>query len=409
MTMFLAAAICCGSNLKFKVLGEPLVFSDAAAIGGMFRFPKLYLFAMPLSARLGSCLGVIVLVAGVAASFVPRWLPHGQGFLIFGVSLLALWTTIPSTLMREPDLEGDVARHGVALTMFLYWRRWMTARVPAFPPLPTAPSATADLVIIIQSESFCDPQEILQGGQPLPNLERARAGAWTWGNLDVDCFGAYTMRTEYGVLCGVEESSLGFSRYNPFLIAGGRPELALPAKFLGHHCVFLHPYDLRFFGRKRLMKQLGFAELMDASAFARPPGDLGYVSDRTLAQKLLGWVRGNRPVLLYTVTMENHGPWPSANKQAEPTGLDTYLQHLKNADAMLGDLVNALILSRRSAVLAFFGDHRPSIPGFVEDGKVRHTPYVLLRFDSGKCAVGPGRADQTPAGLHHAICACAAL
>ena len=58
-----------------------------------------------------------------------------------------------------------------------------------------------------------------------------------------------------------------------------------------------------------------------------------------------------------------------------------------------------------TALLVFFGDHRPSIPGVTEPGPVRHTPYVMLRLDAAGRAMGQAdsRVDLSPAQLHHAI------
>ena len=73
--------------------------------------------------------------------------------------------------------------------------------------------------------------------------------------------------------------------------------------------------------------------------------------------------------------------------------------------AMLAELQAGIATLRRPALLVFFGDHRPSIPGASEPGGDRHTPYVVLRFDAqGQLVKGDGqRRDVTPAALHHAI------
>jgi hypothetical protein len=109
------------------------------------------------------------------------------------------------------------------------------------------------------------------------------------------------------------------------------------------------------------------------------------------------------PTLLYAVTMENHGPWGPDRIPGLPGGAATYLHHLAHGDKMLQRLMDALARRPGTAVLAFFGDHRPYIPGEVEPGPARHTPYVLLRYENGVAMPGPGRADMTPAALHHAI------
>jgi hypothetical protein len=72
---------------------------------------------------------------------------------------------------------------------------------------------------------------------------------------------------------------------------------------------------------------------------------------------------------------------------------------------MLTVLLDRLAGLGRPALLAFFGDHRPSIPGATAPGGARHTPYVMVRLDgTGEIVPGPNRrADLTPGELHDAI------
>lgn len=80
--------------------------------------------------------------------------------------------------------------------------------------------------MIVQCESFTDPVTLF--GDPalaLPGLERARAMAWQSGRLLVSGFGAYTMRTEYGVLFGLPEEQLGDAPLRSFPNGRERDEL----------------------------------------------------------------------------------------------------------------------------------------------------------------------------------------
>jgi phosphoglycerol transferase MdoB-like AlkP superfamily enzyme len=141
-------------------------------------------------------------------------------------------------------------------------------------PLPASPRAAPatppELVVVIQCESFADPRDLFGArGEALPALEAARTAAFQWGNLEVSGFGAYTMRTEYGVLFGREEEALGFRRYDPFLTALGEASYALPARLPGWHARFVHPHDMRFYGRDAIMPAGGFAELVGEEHFTR--------------------------------------------------------------------------------------------------------------------------------------------
>jgi phosphoglycerol transferase MdoB-like AlkP superfamily enzyme len=313
---------------------------------------------------------------------------------------------------------GDVARFGLIATLLLYWRRWRRTPdprpCPALAPIDDlAGSAAPQLIVIVQCESFADPAEFTDEASPsLPGLGRARAMAWQHGDLQVSGFGAYTMRTEYGVLFGRSENALGFRRYDPFLTAQGEASYALPARLAGagYRSSFVHPHDMRFYSRDRLMPAIGFDEVIGESGFAPTRAGGGrYVDDRTLGAVLVDLARqATTPRLIYAVTMENHGPWDSDNARDAAGRLDAYLGRLRSSDAMLDDLIQYLSTDGRPALLVFFGDHRPSIPGVTAPGGARHTPYVVVRFDAGgRTLKGESAAiDLTPAALHHLVLGC---
>ncbi len=404
------------SNAKHAMLGEPLLFSDLALVMGIIRHPGFYLTALSRFQQLLLMAGALGLLGLLGWLFVGQAAPHLAGIALMLAALAGLAATSRlrpwATLAATPDIDGDVARHGLLATMMLYWRRWR--RTPD--PLPcqhdgnilAGPGDGApELIVVVQCESFADPVALT--GDPeraLPGLTRARAAARQWGKLHVSGFGAYTMRTEFAVLFGRSEEALGFRRYDPFLSARGETTHALPDRLrtAGYRRTFLHPHDLRFYGRDRLMPAIGFERLIGEEGFPAPSPALGrYVDDRTVGRTLCALIdQASEPTFLYAVTMENHGPWTRDRSPGSPGGLEAYLRHAQSSDAMLTDLADHLAASGRSALLVFFGDHRPSIPGEIEPGPVRHTPYVMMEFGHGETV--PGRqVDLTPDRLHHAI------
>jgi hypothetical protein len=410
------------SNAKRKMLGEPLVFSDLALVVGIVRHPRFYFSALSVSQRWMLAIGAggaLVAIGMLSRADVDAHLTGAAVAVGAVLALAAMRRSRPwAALATRPDLEADFARHGMIATLLLYWWRWRDSRDPAPSPAmtiddPGALSALPALVVIVQCESFCDPRDIT--GNPdesFPGLEAARAAAWQWGRLDVSGFGAYTMRTEYGVLFGRSEAALGFRRYDPFLTAAGEASHALSARLqgAGYRSLFVHPHDLRFYSRDRLMPDVGFDALIGEESFpARAPDAGRYVDDRTLGAAVIGLIdAATTPTMIYTVTMENHGPWDSASARDAVGRRDAYLRHARNSDAMLRDLSAHLAQDGRPALLVFFGDHRPSIPGVTAPGGARHTPYVMMRFGAGG-AILPGSGepvDLTPADLHHQILHC---
>ena len=401
------------SNIKRRVLGEPLVFSDFALLGAVFQHPQFYLSALRLwqvvvlAGGLGGLGVTLVLLSN--ATLAPRL--AGAGLMLgAGAALaLALARLVRAGFAEVPDPEADVARLGLVPCLLAHWRAWRAS--PDLPPCAAAPitGESRQLVVIVQCESFTDPVDLF--GDPalaLPGLERARALAWQAGRLAVSGFGAYTMRTEYGVLFGLPEDRLGMRRFDPFLTAVREASWALPNR-LDHGAwdrCFVHPHDMRFYGRDRIMPASGFGALVGEESFPPPaPGEGRYVTDAAMTDGILALAQDStRAALIYAVTIENHGPWP-AEQGEEAHLIAPYLRLLAHSDAMLTRLLDELPRLGRPVTLCFFGDHRPSIPGASEPGAERHTPYVLLRFAAdGTPVAGSGEArDLAPAALHHAI------
>lgn len=399
------------SNAKNAMLGEPLLFSDLTLLAAVFRHPQFYLSALQgwqLAVLVAGAAGLLALLAW---QFVPDPLAHLAGLALLALALLVLRASLAlppwRTLVLVPDARTDMARHGLLASLLLYWRRWRESGDP--PPCTDAlpAPASAELVVAVQCESFACPAALF--GDPalaLPGLAAARQAAWVHGRLLVSGFGAYTNRTEYGVIFGRDEDVLGFRRYDPYLTALGEASHALPARLAraGWRSLFVHPHDLGFYSRNSILPAAGFAELLGPEAFCLPSrGEHRYVTDAAIADVILGRAAAaETPSFIHAVTIENHGPWPADSNGRRSSA---YLRLVAKGDAMLTRLIDDMAALKRPAILLFYGDHRPSIAGLVDPGGDRDTPYVLLRFDAnGALMPGAGEhRDLTPAQLHHLL------
>lgn len=419
LALAVMALIVLVSNAKFSVLGEPLLFSDLALIGAVFRHPQFYVSAIALWQH--AAIGLVAVQFGfiVFWFFSPDLQSHLNGLAILLLSLAVVAVSLRSAACRDlasvPDADADVRRHGILPTLLLYWLRWRKLADP--PRCLEAPRQSLPgilpppgVVVVVQCESFADPEDLFSDSSlALPGLTMARKNAWQWGNLMVSGFGAYTMRTEYGVLFGRSEKELGFRRYDPYLTALGEASYALPARLdgAGWRSFFVHPHDMRFYSRDRIMPAGGFAELIGQDRFPPVPEGQGlYVSDAAVAEQIVSIARhASMPSLIYAVTIENHGPWAPDTSSGDRSLLQNYLRLTRNSDAMLSALLRQLATLGRPTMLVFFGDHRPSIPGLTAAEGDRHTPYVMVRLDdTGQLIRGDNRrADLTPAQLHHTI------
>ncbi|WP_290788449.1 sulfatase-like hydrolase/transferase, partial [Halomonas sp.] len=154
---------------------------------------------------------------------------------------------------------------------------------------------------------------------------------------------------------------------------------------LGYRTVCVHPYPASFYLRHRVMPQLGFDDFFDISHFDARDRDGQYVGDLAVAE-MVGTLlddSDNRPLFVFAITMENHGPLhlerpvpddaphlsgAAANrlKTEEIADLRVYLRHLRNADAMLGRLRAKLTPdspAARPGMLCWYGDHVPIMSG----------------------------------------------
>ncbi|WP_296721691.1 LTA synthase family protein [Erythrobacter sp.] len=410
----LSGALALISNIKRRVLGEPLVFSDFALIGAVFQHPQFYLTALRPAQVVVLGGGVAALVVALAALSSLELAPRLAGLglaLGAGAGLAAALCRIGRPVADVvPDPDTDVMRHGLAASLLAHLHAWRGTADPEPCRAPPIAGEPGQLVVIIQCESFTDPVAVF--GDPalsLPGLAAARSRALQQGRLLVSGFGAYTMRTEFGVLFGRGEEVLGTRRFDPFLTARGETSYALPNRLdrSGWTSWFVHPHDMRFYGRDRLMPEAGFDALVGEEAFAPPaPGEGRYVTDAAVADRIIALAEQDSAgaSLIYAVTIENHGPWPPDEADAVRSAAP-YLRLLARSDAMLARLMDALPRIRRPTILCFFGDHRPSIPGASEPGAERHTPYVLVRFaaDGTPVPESGSECDLTPAELHHAI------
>ena len=166
---------------------------------------------------------------------------------------------------------------------------------------------------------------------------------------------------------------------------------------------------MRFYNRDRILPSAGFAQLVSEDEFPpRSASEGRYVADAAVAQKILDHASAiDRPAFIYAVTIENHGPWALHGDSGSDHMVDNYLRMVRAGDDMLRKLREGIASLNKPAILVFFGDHRPSIPGASVPGGERHTPYVMIQFnDKGQIVPGENRrADLTPAQLHHALLA----
>jgi len=397
ITLVLSAGYAYADRAKRVVLAEPVVFTDVFQAFDIFRHPRL---ALPFPHK-GRVLSAASLVVGLFV-FLFRLEPAAWSLspwpllLLLGLLIAAAeaiggrFSTAMARNLRRHSLSGDPCRDaarfgslGVLLGYGIIARGERAARqAAALPVVRSAPAPSrlpeAQPIVMVQCESFFDARRLHPAITPtlLPNFDRCQRFGTQWGRLEVPCWGANTVRTEFAVLSGLSEDAIGFDRFNPYHSFARVPinSLAWRMRAEGYRTVCVHPFDRTFYARDRVMANLGFDLFLGEEAFEDASRINGYVTDVEVARKIVEIIGAEGPkVFVFSITMENHGPWstpcerPIANLLPEaglPAGeklaLERYLQSLRNADEMLGILMQALSAERTQGMLAFYGDHLPA-------------------------------------------------
>jgi hypothetical protein len=359
-----------------ETLREPVLFSALSELPQIFTHPHLYLpFAgtgLVFGGLGAAILAALALLLGEPAAASPH--PFVASIVVAGIAV-ALWRIgrepwlghAARALRRlEPSGEpfSDAARLGPAAMLIVHGviaraeRPALRARLAPLARHPTPVPARP--IILVQCESFFDAR------RALPMLPRdflagydAACEGGTSGRLTVPAWGANTMRAEFAVLTGIPETELGYDRFNPYHALTRTPIRSHIRRLrgAGYRTLCLHPFDRRFFRRDLAMPALGFDEFLGRETLGgsrTPP----YMSDPELAGHILRVLDAEGPrVVIFAITMGNHGPW--LKKGAE---LDCYFDGLRRSDEMLRILIGGLEDRRSDAVLAFYGDHLPSLP-----------------------------------------------
>ena len=447
------------SQAKYGALREPFVYPDFEYFLDAIKHPRLYLpffgrlKALAASGGYGLMLWAGLTVedslTGAAGMWVASFADWIEEDAVSGpVALASFWGLTAAMVIvgacltwwagrdREStrvtfDAGADLQRLGFLAALWRY--RVHERRAVRLEDLPTpawgaAPSVSPPRavpggpalpdIVVVQSESFFDARRVFPDIRPevLATFDALRANADAFGTLDVAAWGANTVRTEFSFLSGLRPQELGVHRFNPYrkLAEQGVATLASHLKGMGYRTVCVHPYPASFYRREHVYPRLGFDAFYDVRSFAQAERFGPYVSDAAVgdfvARLMADRDQDDRPVFVFVITMENHGPlhWETVGPQDEQrffqgsvplpgscSDLVAYVRHLANADAMFGQLSATLSASPRPARLCIYGDHVPIMPSVyaalgTPDGK---TDYLIWSTPGAgaRCREGAAR------------------
>lgn len=238
-------------------------------------------------------------------------------------------------------------------------------------------------VILVLSESFCDLREmpgLTFSANPLPRYDELlqRDNCYS-GSLYSNAIGGGTVRPEFEILTGLSTEALPVGATPYEFVDGPLEGYVSNYRDAGYRTAAMHPHTASFYARNTAYPNLGFDDFysFDELSAIRPLeySSRGFPTDAALAwhmERLLD--EAEEPVFLFAITMENHQPFDPMPEQdvtltvssdrlsPESLGIVTaYVQGLRDADRMLGELADYIDRRERPTVLIFFGDHKPTL------------------------------------------------
>ena len=408
------------NRAKERVLREPLVLADAWLLPQVWKYPEMYIPFLPVKGILAATGGVVMCLG--ALMWAEAGIPYvGNGALYGIVFMVAVIPVIGLILLRRlffsdriaqvllhhlpvsHNAAADAARNGALAAALMHpvlagrmernkpdfmrdaftrpeASRWPGGFEAMLREVEEKPLDECPHVLLIQAESFCDIREHLKGEQRealkdfLPNWDKLKAMGRTLPTPE-NAYGAYTMRTEFSKLTGLEMDELGAFAFNPYLLAARQPMWSLARFFRdkGYETVCMHPYHKGFFRRDKVMPNLGFERFLGIEELGELERFGPYVSDLALGERILRELEASaRPVFCFAITMEAHGPWTKGRfteeeknemlilttaKEQHCIALQMYLWHLKHLDLLFYNLLSKKLT--RSSEIWPYGDHAP--------------------------------------------------
>ena len=244
-------------------------------------------------------------------------------------------------------------------------------------------------IIYVMDESYWDVSELEQYGVTFdtdvsPNLHALQQTS-AYGKVYSPSFGGGTCDVEFEALTG---HSVGFlpSGCKPYQQHVTRPMFALPSylKDRGYQTAAVHCYYAKYWSRNTAYPNLGFDDFVSLEDMRGVEKVRGYywkgglVTDASMGEQIIEEYErlkaaSDAPVFLHAVTMQNHTNYNAANYPDDqrvhitsaPAGLkagtvgalEDFATGVRDADALLGQLVSYFSQVDEPVILVFWGDH----------------------------------------------------
>ncbi|MEY8715504.1 LTA synthase family protein [Francisella philomiragia] len=368
-------------SAKYKILKERFQYEDLFLYSQVFRFPKFYIpFVGAL--RFWTLTIGILCATGLMLYLNYIWLDSFDIYIwftnvIFFITINIIIHRLVS-ISRELAFVECISQFGMYMTIIIYlYRNRIKITKLKSPSLHIEnPPKT---IIAVQSESYILADQNFDFSFSNDNH------TYSSGKLEVPCYGAYTMRSEFAFLTGIASSQLRHASFNPYRKAYKNitQSYIQQLKSLGYHCVAIHPFNKRFFNREKVFKHLGFDEFIDESYFNKI--DI-FTPDAQLTDYIKQYLdqHSDRKIFMFVITIAGHGPYTLPRKDPRVYNADSnddeinvYLDLNYKATQMLQSLEQQI---NKDSMLIWFGDHKPSIQNWNRSQLDKYsTNYFIIK------------------------------
>ena len=241
-------------------------------------------------------------------------------------------------------------------------------------------------VIMIMNEAFADISDhdmfaYTEETEPLPTIHTLRQDPHAIsGHLVVPGFAGGTANTEFDVMTGMQTNAISATTTSSFRVVNRNLDSVFRVFGQdGYHTSYVHPGDDWFYNRENVLRWMGADEttFVDQMTDLRMKGR--WVTDDYMAdfieETFEEAMEQDQLLFNYTTTIQNHMSYtpdkygPDYDYPEVPLTIDVspevesllkvYIEGARDADAMLGRLVEYFSSTEEPVVLAFWGDHLP--------------------------------------------------
>lgn len=261
----------------------------------------------------------------------------------------------------------------------------------------TSPGAERPNVIVIQLESFFDPNQLTEytySKNPVPNFERLKKQCPS-GYLTVPAVGAGTANTEFEVLTGMSLDFFGTCEYPYKTVLKNTPTESLCTNLspYGYSTHAIHNNTGTFYDRHIVYPCLGFDTFTPLEYMTDVQyNSIGWAKDSILTGEIVKALDSTPGQdFVFTVSVQAHGKYPRDSKrrrisvsggedEALTNAVEYYVNEVSEVDRFIGELTERLSEYNEKVLLVMYGDHLPSLDitdETTKTGDVFKTEYVM--------------------------------